>query len=84
MFSMPSSERENVITVSQEGEVHLVLELHCRVEVHSLDMHLVGEQLLAPGEGNILQPAQPWDTVPQGVEHKGLEEDHRDQAFPEG
>ena len=65
--------------------MHLALVQHYRGVVHSLDIHPVGEQQLAPGEGSTLLPVLPWDTVPQGQEHKGLGEEHSYlQAFPGG
>ena len=51
--------KDRVITVSQGEEVHLALVLHYRVVVHSLDIHLVGEQQLAPEQDNILPPVLP-------------------------
>ena len=47
------------IIVSQGEGVHLALVLYYRVVVHSLDIHLVGEQQFAPGVDNILLPVLP-------------------------
>lgn len=72
-----------VVTVSQAVGVHLVQVPHCMVGVHSLGIHPLEDTQLAPEEGRTLLLAQPWGTVTQGVEHKGPEEVHRDQEFPE-
>lgn len=71
------------VTAFQAEGVHLVQVPHCMVEAHSLGIHPLEDKQLAPEEGSTLLLAQSWGTVPQGVEHKGPEEAHSDQEFPE-